>query len=325
MKRFILLILTLLYSFIISSMITRFIIVIQRKHNKGQEINEYLSYSHKKKKNTPTCGGVAIIISVIFTSFMNLELYNDFRFYTSIIILITFMIIGLIDDILKIKTTYKGLSASIRFLIEMLISILIFIYLNNNYLIDNSFYLIGNIGMDFGILSIIVFALFIVGSSNAMNLTDGLDSLAGGMSLIMIFPFVVLSIFYKDDAILFLLLSLFGGILGFLVHNINPAKIFMGDSGSLPIGAIFGYSAYLLKCEFLLALVGGLLIIETLSVIMQVTSYQLFHKRIFLMTPFHHHLELKGKNESSIVILYYVIGITLSLISICLELFMLGR
>ena len=99
----------------------------------------------------------------------------------------------------------------------------------------------------------------------------------------------------------------------------------MGDSGSLPIGAIFGYSAYLLKCEFLLALVGGLLIIETLSVIMQVTSYQLFHKRIFLMTPFHHHLELKGKNESSIVILYYVIGITLSLISICLELFMLGR
>ena len=143
------------------------------------------------------------------------------------------------------------------------------------------------------------------------------------MTLIMIFPFVILSVFYKEESILFLLLSIFGSVLGFLVHNINPAKIFMGDSGSLPLGAIFGFIAYLLKCEFLLAVVGGMLVIETISVILQVTSFKIFKKRVFLMTPFHHHLELKGKSETSIVILYYVLGITLSLISVCLELFLL--
>lgn len=323
MKRFLLLILTLLSSLIISSLITRFLIYVQLRNNKGQDINEYLTLSHQKKKNTPTCGGIAIILSIVLTSFMNLSLYEDFRYVSSICVLVSFMIIGLIDDLLKIKTSYKGLSASIRFLVEMLISILIFTYLNDNYLLDNSFYLINDIGMDFGMISIIVFALLIVGSSNAMNLTDGLDALAGGMTLIMIFPFVILSVFYKEESILFLLLSIFGSVLGFLIHNINPAKIFMGDSGSLPLGAIFGFIAYLLKCEFLLAVVGGMLVIETISVILQVTSFKIFNKRVFLMTPFHHHLELKGKSETSIVILYYVLGITLSLISVCLELFLL--
>lgn len=321
MRYILLLLITLLSSSLISILSNKLIIYLQTKNHRGQRINEYLSSNHQKKMNTPTMGGIAIVISILLSSLMNLDYYSSFKYLCSIIVIVLFFIVGLCDDLLKYFRSYKGLNASIRFLVELLIGIGVFYLLQREYVPDEKFYLSTLISIDFGALIIIFFSLLIVGSANAMNLTDGLDGLAGGLTLIMLLPFIVLSIIHKEEAILFLLISIYGAVLGFIPFNISPAKLFMGDSGSLPLGAVFGFIAYILKCEFLLAIIGGLLVIETLSVILQVTSFKLFKKRIFLMTPFHHHLELKGKEENSIVIIYYIIGVTLSIISICLELF----
>ena len=312
-------ILLLMTSFILSNKLSKVIIKKQIKDGEGQAISKYLMDSHQQKKKTPTGGGIAIVLSIILSSLFVIDSYLDPYFSCGIILIISFFIIGLIDDLIKIKfQNYKGLSSILRFLIETLIVILIFYYLDSNTTFDYSFHLNKKINIYLGKLFIIFIIFLIVGSANSVNLTDGLDGLSGGTYIISLLPFSIFFLLDSQLNILYLVLTVYGATFGFLINNLHPAKIFMGDSGSLPLGGFLGYLSLISKKELLLLIIGGIFVLETMSVIIQVTYFKLTKKRIFLMSPFHHHLEKMGKKEYTIVFLFYVIGFSLSLISLIL-------
>ena len=166
----------------------------------------------------------------------------------------------------------------------------------------------------------IFFIIFLlVGTSNAVNLTDGLDGLASGVMIISLLPFAFIALRNSENNISYIILMMVGSILGFLVYNFYPAKIFMGDCGSLSIGFFLGGIALLLKKELLLLFTGFIFVIETLSVILQVFSFKLFKKRIFKIAPLHHHLEKSGFCERKIVLLFYILSLFMSLMTIFME------
>lgn len=307
----------LILSFIFSRKINLFIISLESKKEKGQAISIYLSEEHQKKKNTPTLGGIGIILSLLLTSLFTFNSYLDLYFSMGVLLLCSYFSIGLIDDLLKIiLKNYKGLSSLIRILLEILLSLVIYIILTNNYSIDLSIHLNDQIYYYIGIPFIFIFIFIIVGSSNAVNLTDGLDGLSSGVYLIGLLPFSLFLIDVEQINLLYLLLMIYGATLGFISLNLHPARIFMGDSGSLPLGAFLGYISIICKKELLLVIIGGLFVFETLSVIIQVFIYKLTRKRIFKMAPFHHHLEKMGKKEYQIVMIFYIVAFTLSLVGL---------
>lgn len=306
------------FSFILSAIINKLLISIQVKKVYGQSINSYLLTNHQKKKNTPTLGGIGIVISILLSTIFYYYYYTKAYFIALICMLVVFFLIGFIDDFIKIKfKNFHGLSSYIRFFIETLSAVLCFIYLENHY--DFSFVnLLGDYQIYLGALSVVFFILVIVGSANSVNLTDGLDGLSSSLFLLAIIPFIIFSINQKEYYLTYLLISSFGAVLGFILFNLHPSKLFMGDSGSLSLGALLGVSSLILHREFFLIISGGLFIFETLSVILQVTSFKLFKKRIFFMSPFHHHLEIKGYKEYQIVMYFFIFGVILLVISLFL-------
>lgn len=311
----------LILAFIFSHITCLLLIRYQKKKRIGQSINLYLNQNHQKKKDTPSMGGIGIIIGLILSSSSKVINYHNYKYSLGLVLIISFFLIGLVDDWLKEKKSYKGLSPFIRLFFELLITIFIFIIYSKHYEIELSINLTKNIVIFIGSFFPLLFVFLIIGSANAFNLTDGLDGLSGGLFLISILPLITISLFKGEYEIAFLLIQLFGATLGFLFYNIPPAKIFMGDSGSLALGSILGFVCFSLNEIRLLLTIGGIFIFETVSVILQVLSYQLKGKRIFLMTPFHHHLEMKRKNESQVVIIFYVVGFILSLIGLYIGIF----
>ena len=309
--------LLLFTSFFLSNRLCKVLISVQNKSKQGQEISTYLMESHQEKKSTPTLGGLGIILSILISSLLICNLYLDKYFLCGMIILVSFSIIGLIDDLIKVlKRNYHGLSSTLRVVLEGLIVIIIFYILDKDNLIDSYFSFNDNTYLNFSNLIVIFIVFLIVGSANSVNLTDGLDGLSGGVYLISLLPFIIFLLLDNNMSLVYLLLMIYGSTLGFLVLNLHPAKIFMGDTGSLSLGGILGYIALVSKKELLLILIGGIFVFETISVILQVIVFKTTKKRIFKMSPFHHHLELMGKKEYTIVMLFYVIGFTLSLISL---------
>jgi len=314
-------ILLLIISTFISNRICKVLISYFNKKRRGQEISSYLSSTHQNKKNTPTIGGISIIVSILITSLFIFDSYFDYQFLLGIIILILFFVIGLVDDLLKlIFRSHEGLSPLIRILLEILVVLIVYLILDNKGIFDYSFHFNDKYKIFLGPLFIIFSVLLIVGSSNSVNLTDGLDGLASGLFLISILPFIIFLLLDNNTNLVYLLIMVYGATFGFILLNLHPAKIFMGDSGSLPLGAILGYIALMSKKELLLLIVGGLFVFETMSVILQVLCFKITKKRIFLMSPFHHHLELMGKKEYTIVMCFYMIGFTLSLIGLIIGL-----
>ena len=314
---FLRIILLLIISTFISNRICNVLITYFNKRRVGQEISSYLSSNHQNKKNTPTIGGIGIILSIMISSLFIFDSYFDYQFILGIIILFLFFIIGLIDDLLKLfLKSHDGLSPLFRILLEILIVLIIYLFLDNRGVFDYSFHINEKYKVFLGPLFIIFSVLLIVGSSNSVNLTDGLDGLASGLFMIAILPFIIFLLLDNNINLVYLLVMVYGATFGFVILNLHPAKIFMGDSGSLPLGAILGYIALLSKKELLLVIIGGLFVFETISVILQVLFFKITKKRIFLMSPFHHHLELMGKKEYTIVMGFYLIGFTLSLIGL---------
>ena len=305
-------------SFIASSLLIRMIIRIQKKYHQGQSINQYLDLNHQQKQLTPTLGGLAIIGGILISTLFYLDSYLDIKFIAALIILISFFIIGLSDDLIKVlKKNYHGLSSFFRFFLEFLIGIIIFYLLSNNkdlYYID--FF---NSKFKLGALMVLIIPFIITGTANSVNLTDGLDGLSSSLYLIASIPFILISITSKNYYLTYLLISSFGATLGFIVFNLYPSKIFMGDSGSLSLGGLLGISAILLNKEFLLIICGGVFVFETLSVILQVLSFKLFKRRIFLMAPYHHDLEKRGKKEYQIVMYFFIVGLVLTLVTVIIN------
>lgn len=311
------LLLVFFMSFIFSLFITRYLIKKERKKHIGQAIKDDIVPTHQKKKNTPTMGGIAIFISAWLVSLIiGFPYLKDKNVLALLLVSGSFFLIGFVDDYLKIKKKNgKGLSALVRILLEVFISMGVLWYLGYQ---DQTLWRIHFLFQKTWKLSLlfIPFIIFIiVGGANSMNMADGLDGLASGLAMNAYFPFVILAILKENYGIALFLLAVIGGILGFLCFNFHPAKIFMGDVGSLPLGATLAFASFILGAEFLLLIAGGLLIIETLSVILQVISFKLTHRRIFRMAPLHHHFEMQGFKEWQVVMMFYIAGFVLSILA----------
>ena len=288
-----------------------------------------------KKTGTPTMGGIIIIIGILSSTLMWANLKNV---YIWSLIFITFGLgcLGFIDDLLKIKfKNSQGLNSKLKFLGQFIIGLVTLLFLTNfsghEYLNNLYFPFFKNLILDLGIFFIPFGLLVIIGSSNAVNLTDGLDGLATVpiMLVALSFTFICyvvgntifseyLKIQYIPDVgeVSIFCGSIVGSCLGFLWYNAPPAKIFMGDTGSLSLGGSLAAVSIIVKHEIVLAIIGGLFVLETISVIIQVISYKVFGKRVFMMAPIHHHFEKKGWAESTIVIRFWIIAIILALIGL---------
>ena len=287
-----------------------------------------------KKTGTPTMGGLIIIIGMILSTLLWADLKNVFV-WTLIFVALSLGLLGFIDDLLKIKhENSRGLNSKLKFFGQFIISLIAILILikfsNYDYLNNLYFPFFKNLILDMGIF-FIPFAFVIIGSSNAVNLTDGLDGLATVPVMLVALSFTLISyvvgntIFseylqlqYIPDVgeISVFCGAIVGSCLGFLWFNAPPAKIFMGDTGSLSLGGSLAAVAIIVKHEIVLAIIGGLFVLETVSVIIQVISFKLTGKRVFMMAPIHHHFEKKGWAESTIVIRFWIIAIILALIGL---------
>ncbi len=324
----------LITAFVISLIIGPRLILELKKFQKkeGGYIREYTPESHEVKKYTPTMGGLLIIVSVFLSSILWCRLDNLWVL-TILITMLSFFFIGALDDYLKIRFK-TGLKTKTKFLLQIIFSffIAIFIYLNPFFDTHLYFPIFKSLTIDLGYLYIPFIMFMIIGTSNAVNLTDGLDGLAIGPTLITVATYIYISYIVGNYILakyLFIpyvngvgeisvfLMALLGAGLGFLWFNSFPAETFMGDTGSLSIGATLGTIAVITKQELLLGIVGGIFVLETLSVILQVVYFKLTGgKRLFKMAPLHHHFELLGVPEPKIVVRAWIITIILSIIAI---------
>jgi phospho-N-acetylmuramoyl-pentapeptide-transferase len=305
----------------------------------GQPIRSDGPETHLAKAGTPTMGGVIIIFSSLFSCICFSELFNPFVL-TSLFVFLCFGILGFYDDYLKIsRQNHRGVSAKAKFLIQILISIIICIVVKN-IIPDKSDWLFiplfKKIHFELGLLFIPLVVFIITGSSNAVNLTDGLDGLAIVPFGITTFCFGVIAYFagtkiYADYLhILYIpgvaelsvvCSSLIGSSIGFLWFNAKPAEVFMGDTGSLALGGFIGVISILTKQEIMLGIAGGVFVIEALSVIIQVLYFKITGgKRIFKMAPIHHHYEKSGLTETKVVIRFWILSLIFAIIAlICLK------
>ncbi len=302
----------------------------------GEKVREDTPERHGQKAGTPSMGGILIVLSILTSIF----LWGNFSSHYTILISVAtfgFCVIGFFDDYLKfVRRSSKGLHARVKLVTQVLVSATVMLYLYfgpersnlttllylpfiNEPVIDLSYFYI-----PFGIL-------LLVGATNAVNMTDGLDGLAAGLVIFVISAYAGMSYLsgHKEIAnylripyipgsaeLTIYCMSVLGASVGFLWFNSHPAEIFMGDTGSLSLGGSIGIISLLIKKEMLLIIVGGVFVAEVLSVIIQVISFKLFGKRVFLMSPIHHHFELKGWSESKIIARFWIVGAMLALVAL---------
>jgi phospho-N-acetylmuramoyl-pentapeptide-transferase len=322
----------LLLAFLIGPWIIR----KMRELKAGQTIREEGPESHQAKAGTPTMGGLIILIATVVPTLLWADLRNP---YVHLLLVSTIWmgVLGFLDDYLKVvKRKSKGLIGRQKLVGQILLGVLLGVLLHvrpihGEFVTQTSVPFIKNMFLDLGWFYVPFIVLVLVGSSNAVNLTDGLDGLAIGLAGIAAFAFAgfayvagradwssYLQILYLPGAgeLSIYCMSLVGAALGFLWFNAHPAEIFMGDTGSMAMGGAFGTLAILLKAEFLLVIVGGVFVMEAVSVILQVASFRLRRKRIFRMSPIHHHFELMGWDEQKIVVRFYILGILFALLAL---------
>lgn len=307
----------IMIGFLCSSVLGLILVPLLKKMHIGQRISVYVGENHRKKEGTPTMGGLIFIIPTVIIS-LGL-IITDKISYTSnlgivLLVFIGYATIGFLDDFLSIKKcNNEGLTTYKKLFLQVLIAVIFFyIYMKNG---GQTSWIVGTLHIDIemGWLYGLFILFILVGSSNAVNLTDGLDGLAGGLSAIAFIAFSLISLMVGFEDLGIFSLILVGSIIGFLIFNTHPAKIFMGDTGSLSLGAVMGTIAILTHRELTLLVVAGIFVIETLSVIIQVFWVQVLHKKLFLMTPLHHHFEKLGWCETDIVKLFWVFGLILAM------------
>ena len=307
----------IMIGFLSSTVLGLFLIPILKKFRIGQKISIFVGDSHRKKEGTPTMGGLIFIVPTILAILF--LLITDKVTYTSnigivLLVFLGYAAIGFLDDFLSIRRgNNEGLTAYQKLFMQVLIAIgFFYIYMKNG---GQTSFVVGTLGIDIelGWLYGLLILFVLVGASNAVNLTDGLDGLAGGLSAIAFIAFSLISLMVGFEDIGIFSLILVGSLIGFLIYNTHPAKIFMGDTGSLSLGAVMGAIAILTHRELTLLVVAGIFVIETLTVIIQTIWVQLFHRKLFLMTPLHHHFEKLGWIETDIVKLFWVAGLVLAM------------
>ncbi|NLY20942.1 MAG: phospho-N-acetylmuramoyl-pentapeptide-transferase [Tissierellia bacterium] len=273
--------------------------------------------SHAHKSGTPTMGGIIFMISSLITIIV---LGNrDSETWFLIISMFAFGAIGFLDDYVKVSNGRNlGLTAKQKLACQIIIAFFLILYKYRVSNGDTTLYIpfTSMDKIDIGILFFPFMMFVMVGTVNAVNLTDGLDGLASGVSTIVLFTFSAMAVGMENESVAKFSITLAGALLGFLVHNKYPAKVFMGDAGSLALGGVVGAIVLDTNLTLFLPIIGGIFFIETLSVIIQVASFKLTGKRVFLMAPLHHHFEEKGWKEVRVVWTFYAITVVLCLIGI---------
>ncbi len=292
------------------------ILPILKRKKIGQNIREVGPKSHLKKAGTPTMGGIIFIITALILSLIFLPL-DSLEVWIVILSTIGFGAIGFIDDFRKlILKQSEGLSPRGKIILQFGLALIISVlaYINDKDSIGSLLIPFTNTSIGLGILGIPIMIFIIVGTTNATNLTDGLDGLLATVSLPVFITLAIIGKGTNNEIFSYIML---GSLLGFLIFNSNPAAVFMGDTGSMAIGGAIVAMAINLKIPLYLIIFGGIYVLETLSVIIQVTSYRHRNKkRVFLMTPIHHHYELKGYKEQKIVVAFAVVSVIFCMITL---------
>ncbi|MDQ7045500.1 MAG: phospho-N-acetylmuramoyl-pentapeptide-transferase [Sulfurimonas sp.] len=298
-----------------------------------QPINEWAPQRHKEKASTPTMGGIVFIVATIVASLLSIKFSNIYA-VGGVLTLVLFALIGFQDDFAKVRKNENlaGLKARTKLLFQVIAALIVASYLCVFADFNTDLYVpfMKSPILDMGLFAMLLWVLVIIATSNAVNLTDGLDGLATVPSITALASFTIIIYITGHAKISAYLLmpnfdvgevaivaaALMGALSGFLWYNCHPAEVFMGDSGSLTIGAFLGYLAIISKSEILLLLIGSIFVIETLSVILQVGSYKLRKKRVFLMAPIHHHFEMKNWHENKIIVRFWIIAILSNLVAL---------
>lgn len=288
----------------------------------GQVEREEGLESHKSKGGTPTMGGVVFILASVITIYV-----LNFSYFTNPYInLITFAfvgfgLVGFIDDyLIVVKKTNEGLKPLYKYALQSVVAIVFYIlayYFIPDF--DTSITIpLLHVDVNLGwFYPIFVYFMF-TAESNAVNLTDGLDGLATGLAMVAIAPFVIFAVMTKNYPVAIYAMVIIGALLGFMYYNYHPARIFMGDTGSLALGGVLAALALLTNQELLVIIIGGVFLMETLSVIIQVVSFKTRGKRVFKMAPIHHHFEMLGWSEQQVVISFWFLGFICGIIGIVL-------
>ncbi|MGA9227133.1 MAG: phospho-N-acetylmuramoyl-pentapeptide-transferase [Mesobacillus sp.] len=313
---------TILMGFLITVLLSPVFIPFLRRLKFGQSIREEGPKSHQKKTGTPTMGGIMILLSITVTTLVMTGKFSQPSVETYLLLFVTlgFGLLGFMDDFIKVVMKRNlGLTSKQKLLGQIIISVIFyFIFKQSEFstvvnipLTDYSF------DLGWGYVLFIIF--WMVGFSNAVNLTDGLDGLVSGTAAIAFGAFAVLAWNQSQYELSIFSVAVVGAVLGFLVFNAHPAKVFMGDTGSLALGGAIATVAILAKLEIILIIIGGIFVIETLSVILQVISFKTTGKRIFRMSPLHHHYELIGWSEWRVVVTFWTVGLLFAILGIYIE------
>lgn len=317
-------ILGLMLGFVLALIAGFILIPLLKKLHIGQSVSHLINARHLKKDGTPTIGGLIFIIPTILIMFLLYFRKSVELTHNLIILMFVFLsygLLGFIDDFLKVRYhNNKGLPTLVKLALQTVIAIVFYIIFKNNggesTLVITSLGLNINLGWAYGLFILLV----LVGTTNAVNITDGLDGLAGGLSALAFMAYGVIAwgttwlSGYQDIAIFSFVLV--GSLIGFLFFNAYPAKIFMGDTGSLALGAALATIAILTRHEMSLILIGGVFVVETLSSLIQIIAIRKFHTKVFKKAPLHHHFEELGWAETDIVRVFWTAGFLLSMIGI---------
>ncbi|MCT4594383.1 MAG: phospho-N-acetylmuramoyl-pentapeptide-transferase [Anaeromicrobium sp.] len=312
-------IIVMVASFFITLILGPICIPILRRLKVGQSIRDEGPKSHMSKSGTPTMGGIMMVLAVLITTLtagLSGEQMKDL--YVMLFATISFGLIGFIDDFIKVVLKRNlGLRAYQKLIGQVLIALILAIYfLKTSSYKANIYIPFIHTSIDFGMLYIPFIVVFVVGTTNSVNLTDGLDGLASGVTLIISAFFSLVAVKMGMPSVAIFCGALTGACLGFLRFNAHPAKVFMGDTGSMALGGAIAAVSILTNLTMIIPIVGGIYFMEALSVIIQVASFKLTGKRVFKMSPLHHHFELCGWKETKVVIVFWLVTFILCMIGL---------
>lgn len=312
-----------------------FIDWLKKKQKEGQPISKFAPESHLKKGGTPTMGGLMILVAVAVSTLLWANLFNPYV-WLLLFVMAGFGLTGITDDYVKLtRHSNAGISGKKKLALQFAISIIACIwtiYLEQGAMSTTlTIPFFKNLFIDLGVFYVPFVLIVMVGASNAVNLTDGLDGLVSMPVIMCTLVFMVIAYLVgRIDYAAYLHVhyvvgagemaifcgGVIGAVLGFLWYNAHPARVFMGDTGSLALGGILGTLAVATKHEIVLAIAGGIFVVEALSDIIQIGSYKLRKKRVFLMAPIHHHFEKKGWSETTVVVRFWIVSIMLALLAL---------
>lgn len=306
-------------SLLICIILTPIFIPMLRRLKFGQSIREEGPSWHQKKSGTPTMGGISIILAVLLGAGISYLSFGKWQSSQTALLFgsLLFGVIGFADDYIKVvKKRNLGLTSKQKFLAQLLVAVLVTVYLSYRGVLGGEIYVpFVKTMVNIGLWSVPLAIFVLLAVVNSVNLTDGLDGLASSVTLIVAVFFMLCAIRLHNVAVATFMGATATACLGFLVFNANPAKVFMGDTGSLFLGGTIAIGAICLKMPLILIIAGGIYLMETLSVILQVASFKLTGKRIFKMSPIHHHFEMCGMGEMGIVFLFSAVTAILCIIA----------